>query len=493
MKNPGLYIHPEFSSPIATAQTGIFLIGGWVGWPNFGDYLQLKSTIELYHKISCRDLFVLLDAQSPAARGETNAVLEAIKAAATPIYYHFGSELPASEHLEGAAKVLHPPSTMLIHIYGGGFINDAWGRPLRAVVEKLIELHEHESEGGQRKIVMSGLQVSPSEEAKKWRPLFMQAEYIGTRDMGSLAYVRRLLGSDSRGQIEYSGDDALPALANALKTSKGPNNSIAVHVNCADYSTPQIEKRLSRIAEVLATVAQHFESSRICDLLVAYPNSHVREEEAARALESLYTSRVTNDQAPMVTFRVRNILEEVLCHELCFAHSFLVTCSYHVALTGLLSNTPTLLMVDNDYYRQKARGLRDAFPMSQFIALEDEDDVTAAVKSLIAPSDCSVRNTGSYMMWAAQFDKTLRLTRICQDLERAVLSERLDATAAAFREVAQDLGELRKRLILEERLAHLNQPPPKTKHWSRIFHKSYWRRRREKILRNIKKRLDRIT
>ena len=38
-----------------------------------------------------------------------------------------------------------------------------------------------------------------------------------------------------------------------------------------------------------------------------------------------------------------------------------VSCSYHVTLTSLLAGTPAVLLADNDYYEQKAAGLRHLF------------------------------------------------------------------------------------------------------------------------------------
>jgi hypothetical protein len=56
-------------------------------------------------------------------------------------------------------------------------------------------------------------------------------------------------------------------------------------------------------------------------------------------------------------------------------------------------------------------------------------------------------------MWIGQAEKAMQLSRICLDMDRAAARRQLELTASAFREVAANLGELRKRRILEERLA----------------------------------------
>jgi hypothetical protein len=208
---------------------------------------------------------------------------------------------------------------------------------------------------------------------------------------------------------------------------------------------------------------------------------------------------VTTGQAPPLKFRRRNVFKEVVDGTFRFDASFLVTCSYHIALTGLLSNCPTLLLAENDYYRQKASGLRNTFESQSFGVL-GEDDVEAAVRCLLAEGTNRPPGNGPHAMWAGQLDKAVRLAGIHFDMERASARNQLELTARAFREVAANLGELRKRRILEERLA--SDPAPRvgnivthkivklSRFPSRYLTKSYWCNRRNKILKSIRKRID---
>jgi hypothetical protein len=202
-------------------------------------------------------------------------------------------------------------------------------------------------------------------------------------------------------------------------------------------------------------------------------------------------------EAPPLSFRARNIFAEAVDGTFNLGASFLATCSYHVALAGLLSHCPTLLLAENDYYRQKAAGLSGAFKTRELATVATADDVEPVVDALLDQGTNKPLGSGSYDMWLGQAEKALRLSRLCLDMDRAAASNQLELTAGAFREVAANLGELRKRRILEERLAQeLAQQTafsisiPARGGLSRYVTKSYWSKRRQAWLRSIKKRIN---
>jgi hypothetical protein len=385
-----------------------------------------------------------------------------------------------------------------VHIYGGGFINDCCGRPLRHAVRALLERHPYENTDGQLRLFMSGLQVSPSMEADAWQPIFAQAEYIGARDHETIALVRRLIG-DGGGKLQYSADDALLALAavGSKQTASREAASIAVHVNLEDHASADPDRRLEQLVHALATAARHFGAGATCDLLVAHPGDHVREEEAARQLEALYSRLAAAGDAPPLSFRKRNIFAEAIRGTFSFGASFLVTCSYHVSLAGLLSHCPTLLLVENDCYRQRATGLSEAFKSHPFATLGSIDDVEGIVDALLNEKPNRPPGDRSYAVWTGQTEKVLRLSRLCLDMDRAATSKRLELTASAFREVAANLGELRRRRSLEQKLAQEAQDHlsvlitiPTRGGLAKYSAKSYWSKRRTSWVRSIQKRIN---
>jgi polysaccharide pyruvyl transferase WcaK-like protein len=415
-----------------------------------------------------------------------------------PVYYRVEGATQAADGSSDLVRLPRLPHSTLVHVYGGGFVNDWWGRPVRQTIGALVERHARDHIDGQLRLFMSGLQVSRSAEADNWGPLFARAEYIGARDPETVTLLRRQLNG-SAARVRYSGDDALLALAGSLESEAEPVSRLAAHINCAHYASDGADRRLERVAAVIAAGARHVGVAAGCDLLVAYPAEHVGEQEAARHLEDRYLRLVEAGTAPAVSFRVRNIFEEAVRGRFQFDASLLVTCSYHVALTGLLCRCPTLLMVDNDYYRQKVAGLTEAFGTHRFAAVEKDDDAVAAVGALLEERLNRPADDGSHAMWSGQADKVLRLSRVCLDMERAVARNRLELTASAFREVAADLGELRKRRILEEKLAKevaeqtaVTITIPATSGLTRYLAASYWRRRRAAWVRSIKKRVNRL-
>jgi hypothetical protein len=450
-----LYIDRSLAHRAEAVQSAAFLIGGYAGWPNFGDYLQLKSTIDIHEQIGAiRTVFVVLDAHSPAGHERSQSRGGPYGSNVFPVYYHSGGAETAGNSLDGLIPLRHVPPSMLVHVYGGGFINDWWGRTARHAVRVLLERHARDNIDGELRLFISGQQVSCSAEAEAWRPFFKQAEYIGARDHDTVALIEELIG-DSTGKVKYSGDDALLALVAGCKANaqRYATPSIAAHVNLADYSSPEPERRLQRLVQALAAAARHFAAGVTCELLVAYPSDHVREEEAVWQLQAVYDHMVATGAAPRLSFRVRNIFAEAVSGSLHFDASFLVSCSYHVALMGLLSHCPTLMLVENDYYRQKAAGLLEAFKGHKLATAKDTDETERIVGSLLEDKTNQAHGNGAYAMWIGQAEKAMQLSRICLDMDRAAARQQLELTATAFRDVAANLGELRKRRILEERLA----------------------------------------
>jgi hypothetical protein len=384
-----------------------------------------------------------------------------------------------------------------VHIYGGGFINDYCGRPIRHAVRALLERHPDENADGQLRLFMSGLQVSPSVEVDAWRPFFERAEYIGARDHETIDLVTRLIG-DGGGKLQYSADDALLALAAACKHSASREAAnIAAHVNLEDHASADPDRRLEQLVQALAAAARHFGAGATCDLLVAHPgDDHVGEEDAARQLEALYSRLASVGDVPPLSFRKRNIFEEAILGAFSFGASFLVTCSYHVSLAGLLSRCPTLLLVENDCDRQQATSLSEAFKSHPFATLGSIDDVEGVVDALLNERPSRSPGDASYSMWIGQTEKTLRLSRLCLDMDRAAARKRIELTASAFREVAANLGELRRRRSLEQKLAQEAQDHvsvlitlPTPGGLAKYMAKSYWSKRRTSWVRSIQKRI----
>ena len=487
-----LYVGRASAPQAETADAATFLVGSYAGRPSFGAYLEFKSTIALHTQIRPqRALFVL--AGEPAAlhtdMGMGGTVI--------PVYAKCGNSDLSSIGRDDLIALPRVPSSTLIHVYGGGFVNGWWGRPLRLAIEELIARHARNDVDGQLSLFVSGQQVAASPDVEAWRPLFERADYLGARDEESLAVLSALAKSRSDGcPIELSGDDSLPALTAALRSRRAPEPTIAAHFSQADYSSVSPERRLSRMAKALAAAAACFELGLTCDLLVSRA-AGAGEEEAAQRLEASYLRKAAEGTAPPVAFRVRDIDREAADGHLQLDASVLIACSYHVALAGLLSGCPTALLVENDDYRQKAATLSELFN-EQFAVVRAHEEIGGAVTALIGKLPIRPSVAHADRLYSAQADKALALARIYAEMEIAEVRNQLKLVSSAFADTAAQLGELRKRLILEERLAReaanssliqvLVSPAKSRKYLSG----SYWRKRRQTWLKSLRKRLDRM-
>jgi hypothetical protein len=207
------------------------------------------------------------------------------------------------------------------------------------------------------------------------------------------------------------------------------------------------------MAKALAAAAEHLGVGAGCDLLLsAPPPAGGGEEEAVRRLVGAYTRMSAEGAAPPLAFRIRNIFEEVTGGNLELGGAILLTCSYHVALAGLLANTPTALLVENDDYRQKAAGLAEIFD-ARFRAVRAHEDIGAAIGPLIEKCGSRPCNVSAHRMWVGSIQKALHLSRVYSEMDAQEARQRLDRVSSAFRDTAAQLGELRKRIILQERVA----------------------------------------
>jgi hypothetical protein len=491
------YVSAALAPQAQMASSATFLIGSYAARPSFGAYLELKSAVDLHTQIAPgRAVFALL----PASKGEPICDL-GLGDAVIPLHCDWGD----AGALGSQGGLVELPQAYaaapLIHLYGGGFINEWWGRPLRLAIEALVPRLLPANGKERPRLVVSGQQVAASQEVRSWRPILEMADYLGTRDAESLAVFRAIGGSD-RHRAQLSGDDALPALAAALQSPAEPP-TISAHISLADRSTVSPERRLSRMARALAAAAGHFDVGVTCDLLTAStaPGGDGKgeaDEESARRLADAYSRLAGEGAAPPLVFRVRNLLEEAMGSNLQLGGALLLTCSYHVALAGLIARRPTVLLVENDDYRQKAAGLSETFG-EYFVAARAHEDLDAAVTSLIKTNAIRVvSDVATHRMWIQHTQKALALSRICAAMETSAVHERLDLVNSAFRDTAGQLGELRKRLMLEARLAreHAGSTPIQVlispEKSGRYLTSSYWKRRRQSWIKSVRKRLDKI-
>jgi len=492
-KDPAL-CHARWS-PAHSSQ--ILLVGGYTGWSNFGDWLQLDATIQLYQEISPDSpVVVFLDARSRHAHIDHHRALFDRNTSVDIAYFapegEYFRELEPFRDMISAAH-----GSCLLHIYGGGFINQAWGPLIRSTVNSI---NEHISGCGLEarfKVVLSGQQVSDDEEHVAWGEILAHASAIGVRDRLSLDRLSRI--EPLREKIFLSGDDAYSDILKHLKKPEdGEKSIVAIHVNLNPYSTENVRDRLEQIASLLGAAHKYLGNDIRCRMLVAYNGTYGSEPEAVAKFKAMYQEMAASGLVPHVSFEDVDLFGALIDGDpLSFGH-LVISCSYHVALSGVLSGCPTLLLAENKYYEHKAQGLLalDGGGLLTIVRPSDAADGTLATvferKLRIGPS-----LTG--LMAGAQSKRDRFIFRTLQDLDRLGQRYKTNALTSAFREISSAYGELKRRHSINENLAARElafqkaaaswDGGPSHRSPKKYLKKGYWIQRGSRLKRSIDKRL----
>ncbi len=353
----------------------LFLFGSYDGSGNYGDVLQLAAALGAVSELPGSPLAIaVVERQTHAQHRKLTQRYPALFGNAAFAFFQDDGGDPG----EGLVRLVNP-STALIYIYGGGYLNRWWG------ARKVSHVAAAEALAGGRRVplVASGLQVEEEAIAPGTREndLLARARWIGVRDVDSLEYVRRQIpGAAAR--VVLAGDDALPFLERP-QTEASP--VVNLHINNGSWITGEPESMLGGIAALVGNLGAAASGPLELQPVIAYEDPHVSERHiVSRLLESARGDLASVGFEPTEPL---DILDDTLANGLgAFRRARLtVSCSYHVALTSLLAGIPAVLLAQNDYYAQKAAGLRNLFGLdSSRIGVPGAPrDTPAAVEALV--------------------------------------------------------------------------------------------------------------
>lgn len=337
---------------LADGASCVLLPGSYVGYPNFGDILQLKAVIRWHRDhtgllpLPAIDHHALRDA---AHLAELRARFD------VPGLLVFSRESMSTEDQDrlGIHPLSNPPRVDHLHLYGGGFLNPWWGETMLALVEHMQTVFRV------RHYVVSGQQLSPGFEGELLRHFQRHPPMLcGLRDDAS-ARLLQATGTPCR----YSFDDAFSAVQSLadlvpVTAEAGP---LFIHLNASHYvmgMVPEaafVRKRLAR-ALALVPAAQ----PDVC-FLVAYHHADTR-----LVCDTLGSLLMLEERNPLQSYSVLDLSRCALRlwnadspTDLAPLHrqGLAVVCSYHLALLFGLLNGRVHLVQENAYYRQKAAGL----------------------------------------------------------------------------------------------------------------------------------------
>jgi len=342
-------------SLLDSSEEKVLLVGGYGGYANFGDILQLKGALAWHRSHHPVVPVPVLAASAIPDGGFVERVRRwfGVKA----LLFHSPARLvpppPGLEEIEA------PPPIRFLHVYGGGFLNRYWGAYMLALIENLV------GDFRVRHYVLSGQQIGEEMQA-------VLAEHLrrcppnlaGARDEASL----RLLEACGV-PFAFSFDDALEPLDRLARTraDRGEDDAaLLLHVSLTYYAWDGDPRSgMRELAAVLEVLRDHL---RRADAARGRPVVLVQAYEDRRPFGcrgSLSVVREMEEVFPFAEYRVVNLARVAL--ELDSEDSpprrmipparLAVVGSYHCALLCGVLGVPCYLQAHNAYYRQKRLGL----------------------------------------------------------------------------------------------------------------------------------------
>jgi len=333
----GFYIEPNCH--MDTTKKSVFLIGGFVGWWNFGDFMQLKSILLLYKN---KGYFPYVFVFSETVKNEEN--FRFLK--------NIFSDVCFVSLMDDAYKLREwvKPSVEnmdVLHLYGGGFLNEYWGKSIIEVVERALNRFKPYL------YIITGQQISKkvvkhfSEHVNKYSP-----ELIGVRDFESLKNLE-----EENISAYFSWDDSVEEILrikNKMKSLSHFNNcnTVGIHINLSNY----VASDLSLVKRDIKNILEYNKNRKII-FFQAYDRDSVIVKDTSKSLDYLgILGRLGKveivDLMGYAAFNKLDNLKDIF-RSLCCVFSN----SYHVALFFAILGIPSYLMRFNRYYSQKHKAV----------------------------------------------------------------------------------------------------------------------------------------
>ncbi|NIA11341.1 MAG: hypothetical protein GWP10_16845, partial [Nitrospiraceae bacterium] len=242
---------------------------------------------------------------------------------AIPLFYGSESEAKTFEDLYGIDLQEPKINLKVLHVYGGGFLNEFWGRASIEVIENALNAFKP------KYYVISGQQISPlvSNIFKRHVEIY-NPDIIGVRDYDSLKVCKNV-----NVPAEFSWDDGSDLILSLKKqlTQLNPPNSVYLHINLSNYvlSKSSFNEFIADITSVSGDKKSKFV------LLNAYNRKSIAVKDTLKSIEYLGLEDI------IPSFKVLDLVSSVFLHDSkplmeMLRNSpprFVLSNSYHVALT----------------------------------------------------------------------------------------------------------------------------------------------------------------
>jgi len=341
---------------ISDGEKCVLLLGGFTGYQNFGDILQLKHAISFHKSITGLKPVVICDIACIPGPGYPEKLHERLGVD----YIIFFSR----EYCDAVAlnlKVMESPVHIpYFHTYGGGFLNRYWVQVYLSLAPDLIDFF------GVGHYLLSGQQVDHAVAGRlkhffeAYKPLL-----IGCRDEESVEVVKKIAPYAAA----YSFDDAFESLQDltscmSLTEDIDGRQTIMLHLNLSRYCHDNEAARegLEVYKDALRMIKSHY-GDKDLDFVLLMAYNDLRLDEVKDTLAVLV---VLEDEFDFTGARILNLANlafynkagGLLSKTIKIPRSaLLITASYHTAMMGLDMGLRTWLFEENEYYSQKHAGL----------------------------------------------------------------------------------------------------------------------------------------
>jgi len=318
----------------------IFLVGGFTGYLNFGDVIQLQGAIKLHRERNPECLLLPLIHPSAFGNGVKQTVINDLFKNQDWIFYlkkgeeiEYKNKSPVNQMLE--LYLEDDRREILVHFYGSGRLNQYWGESTLELLDTILEGIPFDG------YLISGQQVSKPfidlfvEHIKRWNP-----DLIGCRDRDSVDYLSGL-GLNSI----YSGDDALDILAE-LSTKNKPKNKdnkgqVGINFRRAIFTGNQENSKRDPSIQK-NTIQSVLENMNVIHSPLYLETFGCTQYQKLEIEDFPYLSRHFPDHERI------NLVDDLLIKD---------TQKDHLALYLFFLKVPAYLLAYNDYYQQKQRSL----------------------------------------------------------------------------------------------------------------------------------------
>ena len=344
----------HFYTPIATAdffsdnRAKSLLFGSDGGWGNFGDIAQHKGTIGFVKEATDLSPFSVLNAAAFAKETDFEALRKAYGSDA--LLLHSWRRLDAKRL--GLEPVAEFSNVQMIHVYGGGFLNEFWGEEMLTVAELFLSTFEN------AKYVISGQQISKTFIARFLRHVKThRPSVLGVRDWTSHRLLRDLGQNAS-----FSFDDATEFLLQLRANVRAEaGEGLALHLNFSNYTGAQGQKEV--VEHLRSLHRSRFHGSSVT-AFQAYQDERI---EVVDTLESIKSMGSSWEFAEANFIFLGKIALQPPVSPAQFEAEIGYSSSYHVALWLQLQGLPCWVPSFNSFYDQKAVSLGVTTNFSAFL------------------------------------------------------------------------------------------------------------------------------